>query len=189
MSTPEPTVKVENVVASVNLNTRIDLDAIQEKFVNVDYNPEKFPGLVFKLKKPRTATLIFSSGKMVLTGAKAEKEAYDAVNVLIKKLTKKGILRDVKPDVKIQNIVASGSLHGTVNLEDAALVLEGSMYEPEQFPGLIYRIKSPKAVILLFASGKIVCTGARRESEVHEVVKRLKEKLEEHGLIRYKPGL
>jgi len=141
--------------------------------------------LVFRLKRPKTATLIFNSGKMVCTGAKSEKEARRAVMKVIKELKKGGIIIIGKPELKIQNIVASASLGGMIDLEKAAYSLGKTMYEPEQFPGLIYRMDEPKVVILLFASGKLVCTGAKKEQDVYDAVHKLHEMLEEQDLIFY----
>jgi transcription initiation factor TFIID TATA-box-binding protein len=172
-------------VASVTLNQKLDLQAIQNAFPQVDYKPAQFPGLVFRLEKPRTATLIFSSGKMVCTGAKSEEEARRAVMKVVRLLKEKGFLIKEEPIIEIQNIVASIDLFGRIDLELAANTLENVMYEPEQFPGLIYRMSSPKVVILMFASGKLVCTGAKTESEVHEAIKKLSEELREKGLITY----
>jgi len=154
-------IRIENVVASASLNQRIDLKAVVKSYPGVEYRPEQFPGLVFRLKKPKTATLIFNSGKMVCTGAKSEREARGAVMKVINELKRSGIVIVGKPDLKIQNIVASANLSGIIDLEQAAFVLGKTMYEPEQFPGLIYRMDNPKVVILLFASGKLVCTGAK----------------------------
>jgi len=151
----------------------------------VEYRPEQFPGLVFRLKRPKTATLIFNSGKMVCTGAKSEKEARRAIIKVIKELKRGGIIIIGKPDLKIQNIVASASLGGMIDLEKAAFTLGKTMYEPEQFPGLIYRMDEPKVVILLFASGKLVCTGAKKEQDVYDAVQRLHVLLEEKILIFY----
>jgi len=173
------------VVASANLHQRINLDAIVASFKDVEYRPDEFPGLVFRLKRPKTALLIFASGKLVCTGAKSEKTAIRAVNAVVRKLRKAGIVIRGKPDIKIQNIVASGDLHGEIDLERAQVELEDTMYEPEQFPGLIYRMKDPKVVILLFASGKLVCTGAKSEEQVHEAVRKLHAILEEKDLIYY----
>ena len=178
-------VKIENVVASASLNQRIDLNAVVKCYAFVEYRPEQFPGLVFRLKKPKTATLIFSSGKMVCTGAKSEKEARSAVKKVVKDLKKNGIIIVGKPDLIIQNIVASANLGGTIDLEQAVSSLESTMYEPEQFPGLIYRMKVPKVVILIFASGKLVCTGAKHEEDVFKSVRRLQKNLEEEELIFY----
>ncbi len=182
---PEPEITIQNVVASASLNQRIDLNAVVDAFKDVEYNPKEFPGLVFRLKKPRTALLIFSSGKMVCTGAKSEKAAIRAIKTVVKKLKKAGIVIRRKPEIKIQNIVASGDLHGEIDLERAQVELENTMYEPEQFPGLIYRMSDPKVVILLFASGKLVCTGGKSEEQVHEAVKKLHAILEEKELIYY----
>jgi transcription initiation factor TFIID TATA-box-binding protein len=122
---------------------------------------------------------------MVCTGAKSEKEARRAVMKVIKELKKGGIIIISKPELKIQNIVASASLGGMIDLEKAAYTLERTMYEPEQFPGLIYRMEEPKVVILLFASGKLVCTGAKKEQDVFDAVQKLHVLLEEKKLIFY----
>ncbi len=179
------TVSIENVVASATLNQKVDLNAVVKGYPGVEYRPEQFPGLVFRLKRPKTATLIFNSGKMVCTGAKSEKEARRAVMKVIKELKKGGIIIISKPELKIQNIVASGVLGGMVDLEKAAYTLGHTMYEPEQFPGLIYRMEEPKVVILLFASGKLVCTGAKKEEDVYVAVDKLHALLEETELIFY----
>jgi transcription initiation factor TFIID TATA-box-binding protein len=178
-------VNIENVVASATLNQRVDLNAVVKGYPGVEYRPEQFPGLVFRLKRPKTATLIFNSGKMVCTGAKSSKEARRAVMKVIKELKNIGIIIISKPELKIQNIVASASLGGTIDLEKSAYDLGRTMYEPEQFPGLIYRMDEPKVVILLFASGKLVCTGAKREEDVYEAVDKLHQKLEDKELIYY----
>jgi transcription initiation factor TFIID TATA-box-binding protein len=150
------------------------------------YIPQNFPGLVFRLKRPKTTTLIFKSGKMVCTGAKSTKEARRAVMNVIKELKKSGIIIISKPEFKIQNIVASGNLGGIADLEKAAVMLKkNTMYEPEQFPGLIYRMDTPKVVILLFASGKLVCTGAKNEEDVYAAVGKLHELLEQTNFIEY----
>jgi len=178
-------VNIENVVASATLNQRVDLNAVVKGYPGVEYRPEQFPGLVFRLKRPKTATLIFNSGKMVCTGAKSEKEARRAVVKVIKELKKSGIIIIGKPELKIQNIVASASLGGMIDLEKSAYTLGRTMYEPEQFPGLIYRMEEPKVVILLFASGKLVCTGAKREQDVYDAVSKLHQRLEDEDLIYY----
>jgi transcription initiation factor TFIID TATA-box-binding protein len=181
----EASIRIENVVASATLNQRVDLNAVVKGYPGVEYRPEQFPGLVFRLKRPKTATLIFNSGKMVCTGAKSEKEAKRAVMKVIRELKKSGIIIIGKPELKIQNIVASANLYGLIDLERSAYSLGRTMYEPEQFPGLIYRMDVPKVVILLFASGKLVCTGAKQEEDVYEAVSKLHKTLEEEDLIYY----
>jgi transcription initiation factor TFIID TATA-box-binding protein len=178
-------INIQNVVASATLNQKVDLNAVVKSNPGVEYRPEQFPGLVFRIKRPKTATLIFNSGKMVCTGAKSEKEARRAVMNVVKELKKGGIIIISKPELKIQNIVASASLGGNVDLEKAVTTLGKTMYEPEQFPGLIYRMDEPKVVILIFASGNLVCTGAKKEQDVYDAVHKLHEKLEEQNLIFY----
>jgi transcription initiation factor TFIID TATA-box-binding protein len=178
-------IKIQNVVASATLNQRVDLNAIVKSYPGVEYRPEQFPGLVFRIKRPKTATLIFTSGKMVCTGAKSEQEARRAVMTVVKELKKGGIIIISKPDLKVVNIVASVSLGGRVELEQALSTLGKTMYEPEQFPGLIYRMDEPKVVMLIFASGNLVCTGARKEQDVYDAVHKLHGSLEEQNLIFY----
>ncbi len=187
----EPIIKIENVVASASLEHGIDLQAVVETFPIVEYRPKVFPGLVFRTKKPRTANLIFRTGKMVCTGAKSEKEAIRAIKKIVGKLKKKSMIIHGKVQIKIQNIVASVVLGGQVDLE-SFYEIGGKiglgrriMYEPEQFPGLIYRMENPKAVILVFASGKLVCTGTKKEEEVYKAVMKLRQKLNENNAIIY----
>jgi len=179
-------ISIENVVASASLDQKIDLLAIMKVFRNVEYRPKQFPGLVFRLKRPKTATLIFGSGKMVCTGAKSEKMAKRAVNKVVRELKNNGIIILGKPKIVIQNIVASANLHGKIDLETAADIMENVMYEPEQFPGLIYRMGEPKVVMLLFASGKLVCTGAKHEDMVKEAVEKLHEILQDYDRLEAK---
>jgi len=163
MPQTKPMVSIENVVASATVDQKIDLNDITKKFPDTEYHPDQFPGLVFRIKTPKTATLIFRTGKMVCTGAKSEEMAKNAVKTVVEKLRK--VLIKIKKDAvtTIQNIVAAINLGGKIHLEQAARKLPRSMYEPEQFPGLIHRMLEPKTVILLFASGKLVCTGAKKE--------------------------
>ena len=185
MPQTKPIVSIENVVASATVDQAMDLNKITKNFPDVEYHPDQFPGLVFRIKSPKTATLIFTSGKMVCTGAKSEQMSRNAVKTVVTKLRKGGI--KVKKDavVTIQNIVASINLGGKIHLEQAARTLPRSMYEPEQFPGLIHRMIDPKTVILLFSSGKLVCTGAKKEEDVYRSVNNLHSSLEEKELMMY----
>jgi transcription initiation factor TFIID TATA-box-binding protein len=180
-----PDIHIQNIVASAALNQRISLKTIVEKFPHAEYSPRVFPGLVFRLKKPKTATLIFETGKMVCTGAKSEKEAIQAVNKVVKELKTHGIQVLNKPVIKIQNIVASGALNGEIDLENVVYKLKRVMYEPEQFPGAVFRMDEPKVVFLIFSAGKIVCVGAKKEQDVYDAVDKLQAILEERDLIFY----
>ena len=185
MAQTKPIISIVNVVASASVDQRIDLNEITKKFPDTEYHPEQFPGLVFRIKSPKTATLIFSSGKMVCTGAKSEEQSISAVNSVVQKLRKGEIKIKNDPVITIQNIVASVNLGGKVHLEKTARSLPRSMYEPEQFPGLIHRMLDPKTVILIFATGKLVCTGAKKESDVYRSVHNLHTMLEEKELMIY----
>ena len=178
-------VSIENFVATATLHQSLDLDAIVRNFSNVKYDPDQFPGLVFRLKKPKTATLLFGSGKMVCTGAKSEAQVRKAIRKVVDELKRGGMVILGEPEIQIQNIVASAALHGRIDLEACVYQLGRSMYEPEQFPGLIYRMEDPKVVILIFSTGKLVCTGARKANDVYTAVKKLHESLEKEGLIFY----
>jgi len=184
----EPIINIENIVASATVKHGIELNSVVKAFPDAEYRPGRFPGLVFRLKKPRTSTLIFSSGKMICTGARSEKEAERALRKLVKVLKEGGILILGKPEIKIVNVVATVNLGGSVDLlelYESERGMRGSIvYEPEQFPGLIYRMDSPKAVFLIFSSGKLVCTGARKVEDVHQAVVKLHGKLEDKNLIR-----
>jgi len=181
-------IKVENIVASTAFADKLDLDTILRSFEEAEYEPEQFPGLVYKLSNPKTATLLFKSGKANCTGAKNIEDVNKSVDIIAGKLKKIGV--DIYKDLKIvvQNIVAVGDLRGELNLTETAmgLGLENIEYEPEQFPGMVYRIKEPKVAMLLFSSGKIVCTGARQISDVSIAAEKLAEKLKALGLLHQK---
>jgi len=185
MPKTEATINIQNVVATGAMNQKVDLNAVVKGYPSVEYRPEQFPGLVFRLKRPKTTTLIFSSGKMVCTGAKSGKESRRAIMKVVKELKNGGVIILSKPDFKVVNIVASASLGGKVDLEKTVVTLRKTMYEPEQFPGLIYRMDEPKVVILIFASGNLVVTGAKVEQDVYDAVHKLHGSLEEQNLIFY----
>ena len=185
MPQTKPIVSIVNVVASASVDQKLDLNEITKKFPDTEYHPDQFPGLVFRLKVPKTATLVFRTGKMVCTGAKSEDLSRKAVKTVVQKLRKGGIKIKKDATVTIQNIVASINLGGKISLEQAARTLPRSMYEPEQFPGLIHRMLDPKTVILIFASGKLVCTGGKTAKDVFRSVNNLHSMLEEMGLMIY----
>jgi transcription initiation factor TFIID TATA-box-binding protein len=150
-----------------------------------DYNPEQFPGLIYRMKDPKAATLLFSSGKVVCTGAKSREQVKAAISKVIKQIEKAGIRIDGDPKIEVQNIVATFDLGQQVNLNAVAisLGLEKVEYEPEQFPGLVFRMDTPKVVLLLFGSGKVVCTGARKPQDVEEAVEKITIELRAAGQI------
>ena len=185
MPQTKPIVSIVNVVSSASIDQKMDLIKIEKKFPETEYNPDVFPGLVFRLTNPKTATLIFRTGKMVCTGAKSEELSIAAVNMVVQKLRKAKIKIKKDAIISVQNIVSSINLGGKIHLEKAARTLPRSMYEPEQFPGLIHRMLDPKTVILIFASGKLVCVGAKLETEIHRSVHQIHSLLEEKDLMVY----
>jgi transcription initiation factor TFIID TATA-box-binding protein len=184
-----PVINIENIVATVTLEQTLDLYAIERSVPNIEYNPDQFPGLIFRLDSPKVTALIFKSGKMVVTGTKSTDELIRAVKRIVKILKKYGIDVHAKPKIQIQNIVASANLNVLINLDKAAYLLENNMYEPEQFPGLIFRMDEPRVVLLIFSSGKMVITGAKREDEVYTAVKRIYQRLEDLKCIKYEKEL
>ena len=170
-------IKVVNIVISTSLKHDIPLEKMAATLSNTEYNPEQFPGLVIRVKEPKTSALIFSSGKVVCTGARSMDKVEESIKKIIKSLEKIGIKITIKPEIKIQNIVASGSVGMDLNLNTLAMKLENTEYEPEQFPGLVYKLAAAKATFLLFSNGKVVCTGTKSEKEVHAALDKLIENL------------
>jgi len=179
-------IKIENVVASTSLGEELDLQSIALALDGAEYEPEQFPGLIYRLKEPKTATLLFRSGKVVCTGAKSLDDVKVAISKVAKQVENAGIKVTIEPVIEVQNIVASSDLEQEINLNAIAisLGLEKVEYEPEQFPGLVYRIDEPKVVVLLFGSGKLVCTGARKPQDVEAAVNKITEELRAAGLLR-----
>jgi transcription initiation factor TFIID TATA-box-binding protein len=183
-----PKYKIENVVASVEVDAKIDLNLLARKQRDAEYNPEQFPGLMLRVKNPKATILVFNSGRMVITGLRRESEAERAVENVIAKIRRAGIAVSGTPRITIQNIVASGDLHSRVDLDMAQMALERCLYEPEVFPGLIYRMKTPKAVFLIFSSGRIVCAGTNKETITRKAIYMLAEHMRSLGLIDNQPA-
>ncbi len=174
-------IKVVNIVVSTALKHDIPLEKMAATLSNTEYNPEQFPGLVIRIKEPKTSALIFSSGKIVCTGARSMDKVHESINKIIKSLEKIKVKITIKPEIKIQNIVASGSVGMDLNLNTLAMKLDNTEYEPEQFPGLVYKLDEAKATFLLFSNGKVVCTGTKSEKEVELALDKLIVNLKKVG--------
>jgi len=166
-------VKIQNIVATTALNQDVPLIKLAETLPNTEYNPEQFPGLVMRIKEPKTSALVFSSGRIVCTGAKSMAKVRESINVIIKNVGKIKVKVKGKPKIHVQNMVASGSVGMDLNLNLLAMELEHTEYEPEQFPGLVYKLPGTRATFLLFSNGKIVCTGTKSEPDLHEAIDKL----------------
>ncbi len=177
---------IQNIVASANLGTELDLNRLAVSMSGAEYDPEKFPGLVFRLKEPKTAVLLFRSGKIVCTGSRTLEQVKTTIVTVAGMVKKAGFNVSDNPDYEVQNIVASSDLGEPVNLTSVVLSLglDNVEYEPEVFPGLVYRLNDPKVVILLFQSGRLVCTGGRTREDVLVAVDKVAEELCSVGLLR-----
>ena len=174
-------IKVVNLVVTTDLKHKLYLEKIASILPNVEYNPEQFPGLVMRIKEPKTSALLFSSGKVVCTGAKDIAGAKRAVHKVIDHLKKVKVKITIEPILKIQNLVGSGELTFSLNLNLLAMKLRNVEYEPEQFPGLVYKMKEPHhASFLLFSNGKLVCTGTKSEEEMGMCLDQLLKDLKDY---------
>jgi len=167
------TIEIVNIVVSTDFGHDIPLEKMAATLTNTEYNPEQFPGLVIRIKDPKTSALVFSSGKVVCTGARTLEAVDQSIKKIIKSLEKIDIKIKIKPIIHVQNIVASGAVGMDLNLNVLAMKLENTEYEPEQFPGLVYKLPSKGATFLLFSNGKIVCTGTKSEAAVHAALDQL----------------
>jgi len=172
--------KIENIVASGAIADSIDLAEVARKTDHCELNTKRFPGAVFRLEEPKIASLIFSSGKVVLTGIRDEAALQTGLAKIIGALKKAGVVTYDQPRVAITNIVCSYDMGTYINLNKLVITLnlENIEYEPEQFPGLVYRLRDPKIVALLFSSGKIILTGGKNLTDIRRGLQFLEQKLE-----------
>ncbi len=181
---PKPKFKIENIVASANLNIEMDLYSIAFKIKNVEYEPEQFPGAILKIVDPKSSLLLFKNGKIICTGCRSESEVQTAVNktmALLKPYAKLTTETRMKPKFKIENIVASAALGVDLDLYTIAAEVDDVEYEPEQFPGAILKFKTPKSSLLLFKNGKIICTGCQSEGDVQKTLAHLTQVLKDYA--------
>lgn len=169
--------KVQNIVATTSLGKEVSLTKLARSQSNTEYNPEQFPGLVLRIEKPKSAVLVFSSGNLVCTGTKSVAQVKDVIRAVIKQIAKIGVKITQVPKITVQNIVASGSIDLNLNLNLLALQLENTEYEPEQFPGLVYKLVDPTATFLLFSNGKLVCTGTKNKQQLEESMAQLNKNI------------
>ena len=167
-SPKDTSLKVQNIVATTSLGEDVSLTKLARTQPNTEYNPDTFPGLVLRVKKPKSAVLVFSSGNLVCTGTKSIAQVKEVVEQVVKQLAKIGVKVKIKPKITVQNIVASGAISLDLNLNTLALELENTEYEPEQFPGLVYKLEDPTATFLLFSNGKLVCTGTKNKAQLDD---------------------
>ena len=181
----ESSYKVQNIVATASLEKPVPLTKLARTQPNTEYNPETFPGLILRIKEPKSAVLVFSSGNLVCTGTKSSTQVRQVIDAVIKQLKKINVNVTTKPKITVQNIVASGTINLKLNLNLLALEMENTEYEPEQFPGLVYKLVEPTATFLLFSNGKLVCTGTKNKQQLEDSMKQLLKNVKA-ALKRYK---
>ena len=182
---PEDSLKIENIVASAKVTDYLDLPALASQIKYAEYNKKRIPGVVIRMQNPKIAALVFGSGKVVLTGAKSIESLSEGLEIL------GNLLRDLQIEIpqkltyKIQNIVTSADLGSGINLNKIAVGfnLDRIEYEPEQFPGLVYRLENPKVVVLLFGSGKLIITGGKEPEDAKKAVQKILNDLKNLGLL------
>ena len=179
------TLAVQNVVASTGIDQELALESVAMDLPESDYDPENFPEVIYRTTEPRTTALIFRSGKINVTGASSVEAVEDALSKVFSELRELGIEISNNPEITIQNIVASADLGQRLNLNAIAigLGLENVEYEPEQFPGLVYRLDDPPVVVLLFGSGKAVITGGKTREMAEHAVEVVEDRLSELSLL------
>ncbi len=169
--------KTQNVVVSASIHRDLPLERLAAQLDKVEYNPETFPGLILKIDEPKASALLFSSGKVICTGTKSKAEARKAIDVIIEKLEALGLKVTGEPEMEVTNMVASGSVGGKLNLNEIIFKFENTEYEPEQFPGLVYKMPGSHITFLLFGTGRVVITGAKSEKEIIDSVHALRKQL------------
>jgi transcription initiation factor TFIID TATA-box-binding protein len=185
----EPKIEVQNIVSFVDLQTRLDLSKLAIDLPNGEYDPNRFPALIVKLKEPKISFLVFSNGKMNCTGANNISRVEEGVAKLVAQLRGLGVEIVEDPEIKVTNIVSTVDIGLDLNLDEIALNVDNVEYEPEQFPGLVYRPydwpRDSKPSVLVFGTGKLVVAGVQEVSEAKLLVQRLVESLRDAGLITH----
>lgn len=181
------TYTIQNIVVKSTLNIKSDIDLIKlVKLVkNTEYNKERFPGLFFRINDPKCVVIIFRTGKMILTGIKAFTHIKKIVDFIVKELNKT-LKANIKRDMvnsEVVNIVATANFENKINLDLSAITLNNVIFEPEVFPGLIYKCVNPvKCVFLIFNSGNVVLTGVREEKAIEPALINLGRKIRKENL-------
>ena len=182
---PRETIELQNVVVSTGIEQELALESVAMDLRGADYDPDNFPGVVYRTEEPRATTLLFRSGKMVSTGASSVEDVHTVLDGVFGDLRKLGIEIADEPEITVQNVVASADFGQRLNLNAIAigLGLENIEYEPEQFPGLVYRLDDPPVVVLLFGSGKAVVTGGTTREVVERAVEVVESRLVDLSLL------
>lgn len=178
-------INIENIVASAQISSSFDIETLSEKLPGSSYNPDEFDGLTIKFETPKIAVLILSNGKAICTGGKNQEESKDAMNKTVKKIKDAGFEAKTNFKTTIENIILSTDFNKMLNLESISkgLYFKHVDYNPKDFPGLIYRAEEYNSVLILFSSGRLVCTGAKKIDDGNKAINKIKEKLTSIGAL------
>jgi transcription initiation factor TFIID TATA-box-binding protein len=181
---PHSTLAIQNVIASAALGVEIDLESVALDLNRADFDHEQFPGLIYRPETTEATCLVFRSGKLTCTGGGSVQAAHETIQATVDAFRELGI-EVTEVDVTVQNVVLDADLGEALNLEAIAigLGLEDVEYEPEQFPGLIYRLDDPDVVVLLFGTGKLVITGTKTRDDAEEALAVIIDRLSELALL------
>lgn len=180
------TLSIQNVVGAGNLGTELDLQELAISLHGSEYDEDKIPAIVWNKPNPGTV-MIFRSGKISITGAKHPDQIDSIAREIWEKLTEIDVpVQDTPPETTIENIVANTTIGESINLNAAVIAfgLENAEYEPEVFPGMVYRDGETGVVCMLFASGKLVVVGAKTIKVSEQAVERVKSVLRENNLLK-----
>jgi len=167
-------IRVQNIASTANLGVRLDLKKIALKCRNTEFNPRRFGAVIMRLREPRATALIFASGKICVTGVKSTHNATLACKKFHYIIERVGFQPKEFMDFKVQNIVGTADCGFPIRLEGLVYAHSAfASYEPELFPGLIYRLVNPRVVFLIFVSGKVVITGAKKESDLSNALTKM----------------
>lgn len=174
-------VKIVNVVGSGSLDTEFELKRVADDIGSIaEYDPQKYPGMYLRFEDGAPLITLYRTGKFIVTGADSEEEAFAKREQFLELLSKNGMIPQPADEwFRIQNLVCTAELGESLNLSALAigLGLEFTEYEPEQFPGLIYRPPGADNVVLLFASGRVVITGSPNLYSAEQTFERLQDEV------------
>lgn len=182
-------IRIVNVVSTVSLECQLSLRKLALKLQNSEYNPKRINALIIRIKKPKTAALVFSNGKMVVVGADNEDDSKQAAKIYAKNIKSLGY-NDIKfKNFKIENVVASCDANFQIQLTKLSLKLKlinnkNCSYEPDIFPGLIYHMQDPKICLLIFKSGKLVFVGAKQRNDIYSAFEKIFPLLKQYKNIK-----
>lgn len=165
-------IRIENIVATCPLGFGLDLSRLALLLPESEYDPEHFHALVHRDEKNRGSLLVNSSGIVVCVGFKSRQSLEKAVDDFVHDLQ----LNDypvVKGPIEIRNLVASARLPYKLDLSRITLAIDSAEYEPEQFPGIVLRLDESNATVLVFGSGKLICTGTTNREDAESALRQV----------------